>query len=122
MLLADPVAVTLTCFEHNDIVSEARHFIDCVADKDSRNPEAFRQRLDIRQDFAFSSNVQRCQWLVEQQQLGLCQQCATDRHSLTFSTRQNVDFLFQQRLEIQSRNDFVKADIELLADTPRARA
>ena len=85
-----------------------QNLIQRVADVEHRYIDLPRQTLQIRQQFTLARDVERSQRLIEQQQLGRGQQCATNRHTLFFTAGQTARQAIEQRLNAQQRDQFIK--------------
>ena len=85
-----PSATVRPGFEQHHARRQPQHLVELVAHVDDGNGEGVAQSFEIRQHFFATRQVERGERFVEQQQPGLREQRATERHALLFAAGQFV--------------------------------
>ena len=88
-----------SALEEDDVVGEARHFVDRVAHVDHRDRQLVAQALEAGHEVDLARGVERRQWLVEEEELRLGEERLGDRDALAFAAGEVAGRPREQRLE-----------------------
>src|SRR6478736_251941 len=94
--------------EYHQVRRQAQDFVELVADENHRDGVVVAQPLEERQHFLPPRLVQRRQWLIQQQQPRLPQQCARQRNALLFAAREPAGPARQQLFQSEQRHDVIE--------------
>ncbi len=100
-------------FHHHQVVGQARHFVDGVADVDDRQRQLVVQAVEVGQHLGLAARVERRQRFVEQQQARVGAERARDRDALAFAARERGRAPRHQRADAQQLDDAVERDAAL---------
>ena len=91
-----PRGLDAALLQHHQLIGQTRHFIGRVGDIKHGCAELVAQPLEPGQDLAATRHVQRCKWLIEQQDLGLQGQGSGNGHALALAARELLRLALQQ--------------------------